>query len=152
MANDTHLFSQPTSTMCRSTIWDPGGPHQTLQTPSQPDLRPSQPASQASGFRLGWLSLEPGWLGLRPGWLGLRPGWMAQRGGMDGQMDRQIYIRTDGKSPQFGAQSCTVCESIWPNLKLNLAQLKARSGSTQGSIGPIQVSIWPNSELNLAQF
>ena len=32
---DTHLFSQPTSSMPwgrRSAIWDPGGPHQTPQT------------------------------------------------------------------------------------------------------------------------
>ena len=35
IANDTHLFSQPTSSMPwgrRSAIWDPGGPHQTPQT------------------------------------------------------------------------------------------------------------------------
>ena len=35
IANDTHLFSQPPSSMPwgrRSTIWDPGGPHQTPQT------------------------------------------------------------------------------------------------------------------------
>ena len=35
IANDTHLFSQPTSSMpwgCRSAIWDPRGPHQTPQT------------------------------------------------------------------------------------------------------------------------
>ena len=38
IANDTHLFSQPTSSMPlgrRLTIWDPGGPrgpHQTFQT------------------------------------------------------------------------------------------------------------------------
>ena len=35
IANDTHLFSQPSSSMpwgCRSAIWDPGGPNQTHQT------------------------------------------------------------------------------------------------------------------------
>ena len=35
IANDTHLFSQPTSSMpgeCRLAIWDPGGTHQTPQT------------------------------------------------------------------------------------------------------------------------
>ena len=35
IANDTHLFSQPTLSMPwghRSAIWDPGGPHQTPQT------------------------------------------------------------------------------------------------------------------------
>ena len=35
IANDTHHFSQPTSSMplgTRSAIWDPGGPHQTPQT------------------------------------------------------------------------------------------------------------------------
>ena len=35
IANDTHLFSQPTSSMPwgrQSAIWDPGGPHQTPQT------------------------------------------------------------------------------------------------------------------------
>jgi hypothetical protein len=35
IANDTHLFSQPTSSVPwwrRSAIWDPGGPHQTPQT------------------------------------------------------------------------------------------------------------------------
>ena len=35
IANDTPLFSQPTSSMPlghRSTIWDPGGPHPTPQT------------------------------------------------------------------------------------------------------------------------
>ena len=35
IANDTHLFSQPTSSMPwgrRLAIWDPGGPHQTPQT------------------------------------------------------------------------------------------------------------------------
>ena len=35
IANDTHLFSQPTSSMPwghRSAIWDPRGPHQTPQT------------------------------------------------------------------------------------------------------------------------
>ena len=35
IANDTHLYSQPTSSMslgCISAIWDPGGPHQTPQT------------------------------------------------------------------------------------------------------------------------
>ena len=51
----------------------------------------AQRASQASGFR-------PGWLGLRPGWLGLRLGWMAQRGErMDGQMNgtENLYILQD---------------------------------------------------------
>merc|ERR1712212_32508 len=35
IANDTHLFSQPMSSMPwgrRSAIWDPGGPYQTLTT------------------------------------------------------------------------------------------------------------------------
>ena len=35
IANDTHLFSQPTSSMPwgrRLAIWDPWGPHQTPQT------------------------------------------------------------------------------------------------------------------------
>ena len=35
IANDNHLFSQPTSSMpgeCRLAIWDPKGPHQTPQT------------------------------------------------------------------------------------------------------------------------
>ena len=35
IANDTHLFSQPTSSLPwgrRLAIWDPGGPHQTPQT------------------------------------------------------------------------------------------------------------------------
>ena len=35
IANDTHLFSQPTSSMPwgrRLAIWDPGGPIQTHQT------------------------------------------------------------------------------------------------------------------------
>ena len=35
IANDTHFFSQPTSSMPwgrRLAIWDPGGPNQTHQT------------------------------------------------------------------------------------------------------------------------
>ena len=48
----------------------------------------SQPGSQASGFRHGWL-------GLRPGWLGLRAGMMAQRGGTDGRTDERTNERTE---------------------------------------------------------
>ena len=43
IAKDTHLFSQPTSSMPlgrRSTIWDPGGPHQTLKKPFIPRSNP----------------------------------------------------------------------------------------------------------------
>ena len=46
IANDTHLFSQPTSSMewgRRSAIWDPGDPHQTPQTAIRTPKGPSFP-------------------------------------------------------------------------------------------------------------
>ena len=46
IANDTHLFSQPTSSMPwgrRSTIWDPGGPIRPPKPPYIPPKRPNFP-------------------------------------------------------------------------------------------------------------
>merc|ERR1711888_167740 len=46
IANDTHLFSQPTSSMpwgLRSTIWDPGGPIRPPKPPYIPPKRPNFP-------------------------------------------------------------------------------------------------------------
>ena len=56
----------------------------------------AQPASQASGFRLG---LRHGWMAQRGGWTDGRTdkqtnGWTD--GQMDGQMDRQMDGHTDG--------------------------------------------------------